>query len=637
MPYGSTSVPTGRQGGVADRSFGPYPGLAIVGGGRISGLYGVNGGLVDAQGTGLQHCFLGDYRHDLIHTATTLIRLPDRRLLYGNRSDDGLGHPQRMRPARVFNRDGYAWGSTFAQHLRRTEVVTASAPGVISFACTVEGPFTGDVMAFVVFRPWAGAACRRLDDGRLEWEGPEGKRLVVTVEEGTDLYALTADSPSGFLYRTVQSLQDASAHPACGRLESDQPIGLGLGRHIRLAEGDSCTFRWHLGGVGEEPGDPGAFWEAWYAQGRPAPALELPEADGLDPAVVPQWYRANLAAIRGAEMNGFVPADMTGQYYAQGRPSYYARDAQMIARAFLASGHLREAGAIIRYLADRPLKRGGEFCQRYSAEGSPSEGQHNGVPHQLDSQGYFVRNVVEYFRQTGEWLVAFDRIAAALDVLADCLGPQSLCGPEGGVNEGVYGSAYIISSNMFIYGGLIAGMEAARTLGQAEAEVRWERLAAQLWAGIESCWDEGNGRYWYGYVTYDEHPVRQYDTPQYFGPLSGYPITERMRRNDRFLRRYASFYGFGIGYSEQEYHHGPWIFNTAACAQFQALVGQQVEYNAILRWLMTHSNQYGLMPEAVDGDDESICHVNPLVWGCAETVAAIAIRTNTGGRLPWMI
>jgi len=53
------------------RPFGPYPALAIVGGGGISGLYGLEGGQPFAPGTGLQHLFAGDYRADLIHTATT--------------------------------------------------------------------------------------------------------------------------------------------------------------------------------------------------------------------------------------------------------------------------------------------------------------------------------------------------------------------------------------------------------------------------------------------------------------------------------------------------------------------------------------------------------------------------------------
>lgn len=607
---------------MADRTFGPYPGLAIVGGGAVAGLYGVNGGLVDAQGTGLQHCFAGDYRHDLIHTATTLLRCPDGRVVYGNRLDDGLSHPVHLRPERVFNRDGYAWGSTFREPAVRTEVVAASGPGCISFACTVEGPFEGDVMALVVFRGYPGAACR-ITPGGADWDGPESKRLSLRVEGESSPFALTADSPSGFLYRTVQSLRDPEAPPPV--LQTAQPIGLAVGRSVSLAPGQSCCLRWHLLAPDAVPGDAEAFWEPWYAAGAP---VTLP-----DPAMA-HYYRANLAALRGAVMGGFVPADMTGQYFAGGAPSYYARDSLMIARALLLSGHYPEFRAIVRYLAARPAKRGGEFCQRYNAAGEPSEGQHNGVPHQLDSQGYFVWNVVEYYRRTGEWIVPFEQIAAVLDALADCIGPQSMAGPEGGVNEGVFGPAYITSSNMFIYGGLAAGIEAARALGRpAEAE-RWLGLQARIGEGIEAAWDEALGRYSYGFVTYDHRPVRKYDAPQYFGPLYGFPLTERMLRNDRFLRRHAAFFGDGIGYSEQEYHHGPWIFNTAACAQFQVLAANEAEYRAKLCWLMAHANQFGLMPEAIDADDESRCFVNPLVWGCAEAVSTVAFghAASRGGK-----
>ena len=37
-----------------------------------------------------------------------------------------------------------------------------------------------------------------------------------------------------------------------------------------------------------------------------------------------------------------------------------------------------------------------------------------------------------------------------------------MVGPEGGVNEGVFGPAYITSSNMYIYGGLLAAIEIAK-------------------------------------------------------------------------------------------------------------------------------------------------------------------------------
>lgn len=607
---------------MTDRCFGPYPGFAIVGGGNISGLYGVNDGLPGAQGTGLRHCFLGDYRHDLIHTATTLLRYPGGQVEYGNRYDDGLSHPEYLNPTTVFNRDGYAWGSTFGPgegRPRRTEVVTAAGAAVLSFECTVEGPFEGDVCALVVFRGFPDATCRLVSDGAI-WEGPEGKALRVTIPEGAPIASVVADSPSGFLYRTVQVLQTFAS--TSYEVRSDQPIGMVAGRHVSLAAGESYVFRWYLGDVSAAPSDERAFWESWYKEGTEL-AVTYPE--------ILQWYRANLAAVRGAVINGFVPADMTGQYFAQGSPSYYARDSLMIARSLLLSGHYPEFESIVRYLAKRAVKRDGEFFQRYSAVGEPSEGQHNGVPHQLDSQGYFVWNVVEYYRRTGIWLVPFSQIVQTLDVLEQCMGPTGMVGPEGGVNEGVYGPAYITSSNMFIYGGLLAGITAAEVHGKRDVLERWRKLADRIREGIESAWDDHYGRYYYGYVTYDAQPVRQYDTPQYFGPLYGFPLTDRIRRNDEFLRRQAAFFGEGIGYSEQEYHHGPWVFNTAACTEFQVLVGNHTKYWTRLRWLMNHSNQYGLMPEAIDATDESRCFVNPLVWGCAEVVAAIAMGHRGSG------
>ena len=41
-----------------------------------------------------------------------------------------------------------------------------------------------------------------------------------------------------------------------------------------------------------------------------------------------------------------------------------------------------------------------------------------------------------------------------------------------------------------------------------------------------------------------------------------------------------------------------------------------------MRWAVKHSNRYGLLPEAVDADQEEICFINPLSWACAEFVAA---------------
>lgn len=43
-----------------------------------------------------------------------------------------------------------------------------------------------------------------------------------------------------------------------------------------------------------------------------------------------------------------------------------------------------------------------------------------------------------------------------------------MVGPEGGVNEGVFGPAFITSSNMFIYGGILAAKQIFAILGNKE-------------------------------------------------------------------------------------------------------------------------------------------------------------------------
>ena len=92
-----------------------------------------------------------------------------------------------------------------------------------------------------------------------------------------------------------------------------------------------------------------------------------------------------------------------------GSPSYYARDSMMVARAFMLSGHHREFEDIMLYLINRPTKANGEFCQRYNGKGLPSEGANNNVFHQLDSIGYFARNIRDYYFKSGKMLLGYEK------------------------------------------------------------------------------------------------------------------------------------------------------------------------------------------------------------------------------------
>lgn len=174
---------------------------------------------------------------------------------------------------------------------------------------------------------------------------------------------------------------------------------------------------------------------------------------------------------------------------------------------------------------------------------------------------------------------------------------------------------------MCVYGGLMA---AVQMLEKHPLIEQINQTCADILAGIEGTFVPGEG-YKYGYVTYHDDLIFKYDTPQYFGPLYGFPNTKNMRTTHARLLNNASFLEHGIGYSEQEYHHGPWIFNTAACAQYAFCIGDMDTYESKLSWLKDHSNAYGLMPEAISADNPNQCYINPLVWACAEVISALHV------------
>ena len=300
----------------------------------------------------------------------------------------------------------------------------------------------------------------------------------------------------------------------------------------------------------------------------------------------------------------------------------------MSARSFLLSGHIREFEDIMNYMIERPIKENHEFYQRYDGTGTPSEGANNDVFHQLDSIGYFARNIWEYYKMTGKMIIDYERFKDYIEVLLNNNNKNGLLGPEGGINEGVFGPAYITSSNMIIYGGIKAAMNISEISNDKDFYIRLKKLSDDIYDGIQTTLIKTQGGdkwYCYGYVEYNEVLVKKYDTPQYFGVLYGYPNDEGMKGTNKMYLKYASFYGDGIGYSEQEYHHGPWIFNTAACAEYLAIIRDYEEYDKKINWLINHSNDYGLMPEAIDAADESKCYINPLTWATAEFVSAIFI------------
>ncbi|WLD92598.1 hypothetical protein [Alkalihalobacillus sp. AL-G] len=612
-----------------------YPAIGLIGSDHTSALYGVENGIVDWQGMGIQHFFYKNYEQDLIHSATTYIQHENNVIELGNRRIDGQHHPVHQRPVSTSVEEGFLYETMFESQevdgLVWQERIFATEDDKVVFETT----FRNRCDQAVAFETGGYVILRNPNNGKIVqnegicWENNR-QHLHIAMDGESDDQAYI-ESPTGFVFRTQQQMLKRKAGDGA-KAESPNMIGVTTRKKLTIGPGENQTVRWGIGSseLGQTVhwdwedhlSDAHTYWKNWFAD-KDLFSLSLSRE-------VERHAKANLVAIKASLLDGFVPADITGHYFSIGSPCYYARDAMMITRAFLLAGFTEEAKEILMYLNERRTRNdSGEFFQRYNAKGEPSEGANNNVFHQFDSQGYFLRNVYTYYEKTGEWLMPFEEVQKYADVLQHFQGREGLIGPEGGVNEGVFGPAYITSSNMFIYGGLMAAIEMARLHDRQDKAADWERLAISIKQGIESTWIPEKGRFGYGYVDYIEEVIEKYDTPQFFGPLYGYPTDDRVRKMNETLTEQASFFGKGIGYSEQEYHHGPWLFNTGACAQLHSLFKETDKYEQIIDWMIDHSNGYGLMPEAIDGNDESLPFINPLTWACAEFVSSIAIRCQS--------
>lgn len=605
---------------------GKYTGIGLIGNENIAAIYAVNNGIVDINGTGIYHLFYKTYAHDLIQSAVSLIRVKDT-IYYGNKVWKKYTHPTHIKPVKTYVEDTYRYCDEFLleEHgLKRKDVVYSYGEHCLSFEMELENVSEEELeigcYGYCAVRNDMEIETEKMHNGTLGIHTGDAY-MVMKTPWAEEIYAVE-DSPTDFAYQVFLDILEKRENSQ--RTKTSCRLGYVQGRTKTLKPGDKLHMCWSLifGDSyeelekelclsEEETFKAAEYWENWMAEGEKPEDSEFQEQ-----ALV------NLTALKAVCVGGYIPADLTGHYFCNKMPCYYARDSIMVARAFLLSGHLRECRDIIAYLIGRKRKENGEFFQRYDGYGEPNEGANNSVFHQIDSIGYFCRIVYEYYKKTGELLADETLLMEVTDVIDGAEKKSGMAGPEGGVNEGVFGPAFITSSNMFIYGGILAAKQIFAILGNKEYAEKCRKICDRLYEGIQSAYNEELGRFDYGYVTYHDHTVRKYDTPQYFGPLYGYPNDEKMQNTHIYLRQYASFFEDGIGYSEQEYHHGPWLFNTLACAEYCKRAENREDYIRKMKWASEHSNAYGLLPEAVDANDEGVCVINPLSWACGEFAAA---------------
>lgn len=608
---------------------GNYTGIGLVGNECLSAIYAVNNGIVDINGTGIYHAFYKNYAHDLLQSAVTMIKVNDS-IYYGNKVWKKHTHPLHIQPKHSYVEKGYRYCDEFFLEdceLRRKDVVYAYGESRLVFEMELKNESSTEQQigcyGYAAVRNEQQIITKKLTNGQLAIHtGTAWFAMETPFAE--EVYAVE-DSPTDFAYQVFLDISEGKENRQ--EMQTSCRLGYAQGGQKRLKPGETLHMSWVLvfaddckeleeklsATLGlDNRSEADLYWKNWLNEGT------VPKEDDefAEMAIL------NLIALKAVCVGGYIPADLTGHYFCNKMPCYYARDSIMVARGLFLSGHKRESRDIICYLMQRRRKENGEFFQRYDGYGEPNEGANNNVFHQIDSIGYFCRIVYEYFQETGELLAEQALLMELTDVISKAEKKQGMAGPEGGVNEGVFGGAFITSSNMFIYGGMKAAEQIFKTLGNTEYEEKCKEICNQIYQGIQTTYNEQIGRYDYGYVNYHDHTVCKYDTPQYFGPLYGFPDDAHMKETHQYFLKNASFFEDGIGYSEQEYHHGPWLFNTLACAEYSKKSGDMEEYEKKMRWSMKHSNAYGLLPEAVDANNEQNCFINPLSWACAEFVAS---------------
>jgi GH15 family glucan-1,4-alpha-glucosidase len=384
-------------------------------------------------------------------------------------------------------------------------------------------------------------------------------------------------------------------------------------------------------------------WNSWMNAGV------LPVFKPNDPMAGEylEAYKRNIYCVKAANLNGQIPADITGQFVTNNMPQLYPRDAMMCARVLLLAGHLEEARQVIEFWANPkiPMKSVGEWYARYDANAKPVDGGSGARfdEPEWDANGYYIYLLTEYHRLKGVWLASPQFIYELSDFLIAHLSPNGLL-QEGGIVEW---TGYLPATNMICSAALQNAAKIARESGN-EAKARAYAGAAQkIFAALPEMFDtmrqtyadlrsaSKKGEHGESIAGQPGEKTYLWDTTANVGLLWGYPNHEAIRLSNAFYDKNTVKLEGGMQYFDTpdaglaEYGHDVFFFTTAAAAQYQALYGTRTAAKGFVDWMLRNANSYGLMPERIHLDGKDCSPASPLSWCCAEFAAAVLLVSRS--------
>ncbi len=354
-------------------------------------------------------------------------------------------------------------------------------------------------------------------------------------------------------------------------------------------------------------------------------------------------YKRNLYCVKSANLNGQIPADITGQFVTNNMPQLYPRDAMMCARVLLLTGHAEEAKQVIDFWAkpEVPMKTPGEWYARYDAHGKAVDGGSGARfdEPEWDSNGYYIYLLNQYHAKTGVWPANPRFMYKLADFLAGHLSPNGLLW-EGGIVEW---TGYLPATNMIDAAALQIAAKMAREFGDADRAQRYSAAARKISAALPQMFDRS--RQTYADVRFTEQKgangvsvTKQsgqktylWDTTANVGVIWGYPNHGEIDLSNVFYDQNTVKLGGGMQYFDSpdpglaSYGHGIFFFTTAAAAEYQSLYGENSAAKSFIDWMIRNANCYGLMPEHISPDGKECSPASPLSWCGAEFAAALLL------------
>jgi GH15 family glucan-1,4-alpha-glucosidase len=389
--------------------------------------------------------------------------------------------------------------------------------------------------------------------------------------------------------------------------------------------------------------DAGKFWETWIGKGQ------LPYAKAKDSVqrLYNEYYSRNIYATFCSNLNGQVPADITGQMLTSGLPQLFPRNAMMVARSLLACGYPESASQILKFWTSQriPFKKRGEFYARYNAHCQAVDagtGVRFDQP-EWDAGGYLICLLHDYYLKYGILLADTSLIYDLADFLSGSIDSQGLL-YEGGIVEW---TGYLPATNMVAAAGLMSAAEFAVEFGRPELHGKYTEAWKTISTQLPSLYDTirqtyAARRYWTdkseGFLNIFRIKgklVYLWDATTVFGVLWGYPDHDLMRLSYDFtwenLTDKAGVMNFEAGDKNSLAAYGSdlFIYTTAAHAEYA--VKQHLPKRAAghINWMIANSNIYGLMPERILSDYSQSSEASPYTWSCAEFAVAIKLYAKS--------